>query len=275
MDHTEARELLETAAAELGGLDRLAAGDTVGASALAGHLAGCDACREEFGRLRRASDLLRRALVETPPPDLRERTLAFVREVGAPRGPAATIPDARYVGVPVPLTRRPRTVLGRLPAWVAAVAAIAAAVVLSIGGTSLLVRGTLDRQDAAIEALSKVTAATLRVQGEPDVARVALTAGAGAPGVSGTILFSPRTRELIVVVTGLVEPPAGREYRCWVEVAGARQRVGKMFFDGGLAYWVGPVEALAQLPPGATFGVSLVDSAGGSLAGDPVLLGEL
>lgn len=272
MDHAEARELLETAAAEPGGLDRLAAGDTAEASALAGHLAGCDSCGEEFGRLRRASDLLARTLSGTPPPDLRERTLAFVRELGVPRGGGALIPDARYVGAPVPLTRRPRIVVRGPLAWGAA---IAAAIVLSVGATGLLLRGTLDRQDAAIESLSKVTAATLRVQGEPDVARVTLASSAGAAGLSGTILFSPRTRELVVVVTGLEEPPAGREYRCWVEVAGARQRVGKMFFDGGFAYWVGPVEALAQLSAGATFGVSLVDSGGGSLGGDPVLLGEL
>ena len=74
---------------------------------------------------------------------------------------------------------------------------------------------------------------------------------------------------------GLTPPPAGQEYRCWVEVDGKRQRVGKMFFNEDLAYWVGPAPAVAGLSTGATFGVSLVDAAGSAVDTDPVLLGEL
>ena len=51
MDHAEARELLEIAAVEPGGLARLMAGDTAEAAALAGHLAGCDECTQEMARL--------------------------------------------------------------------------------------------------------------------------------------------------------------------------------------------------------------------------------
>jgi len=59
MDHAEARELLDLAAVEPGGLDRLVAGDTSTATALAGHLAGCPDCTEEFSRLRRTAAILR------------------------------------------------------------------------------------------------------------------------------------------------------------------------------------------------------------------------
>ncbi len=48
-----------------------------------------------------------------------------------------------------------------------------------------------------------------------------------------------------------------------------------MFFGGDVAYWVGPVEELAGVGPGTRFGVSLVPAEGDSLAGDPILLGEL
>ena len=54
MDHEEVRELLEVAAVEPGGLDRLMAGDTPDAALVAGHLAGCAACAAELERLRRS-----------------------------------------------------------------------------------------------------------------------------------------------------------------------------------------------------------------------------
>ena len=83
----------------------------------------------------------------------------------------------------------------------------------------------------------------------------------------------PRRTELVVVADGLTEPASGMEYRCWVDIDGARQGIGKMFFGGGLAYWVGPSPAVAGLDGGATFGVSLVSADGGTVAPDPVLTG--
>ena len=74
----------------------------------------------------------------------------------------------------------------------------------------------------------------------------------------GNLVFSPSTTELAVVATGLVPPPAGYEYRCWVSVEGSRQRIGKMFFAEDIAYWVGPAPAISDVSTGATFGVSLV-----------------
>src|SRR3990170_499132 len=44
MDHAEARELLEIAAADPGGFERLIAGDTIDAAALAGHVTGQRRC---------------------------------------------------------------------------------------------------------------------------------------------------------------------------------------------------------------------------------------
>jgi len=69
------------------------------------------------------------------------------------------------------------------------------------------------------------------------------------------------------------EPAAGAEYRCWLEIDGTRRRVGRMWFAGGVAYWVGPSEDLAAIQPGSRFGVTLV-TADGTPAGD-VLAGDL
>ena len=63
MNHADVRERMELAALEPEGLDRLMAGDTLDAAAVATHLAGCPACLEELGRLRRTAELVRRGLL--------------------------------------------------------------------------------------------------------------------------------------------------------------------------------------------------------------------
>jgi hypothetical protein len=115
-----------------------------------------------------------------------------------------------------------------------------------------------------------VTLATLDVTAQPDAERVAL-AGAGA---TGSLVYSPSTTQLVVVASGLTPPPAGQEYRCWVEQAGDREGVGKMFFSDGLAYWIGPVDAVQGLVDDATFGVTLV-SLDGSTDNQDVMEGDL
>jgi hypothetical protein len=272
MDHDETREQLELAAAEPGGLDRLMAGDTATAQIVAAHLAGCLSCTEELARLDRASRVIRHVVREQPPADLRDRTLAAVRAAGAPRG---SVPATKEPA-PTPIAtgavgrgdRRART-LG----WVAA---IAAAVVVSVVATTTYIDSRVDErlagQSATIRALEDVTAATLVVTAEPDARRVALSAP--DPELRGTLVFSPSTAELVVVATGLTPPPAGQEYRCWVERDGDRERVGLMFFSDGLAYWVGPVEAVQGLSGEGRFGVALV-TLDGSVDSVDVLTGDL
>jgi hypothetical protein len=278
MDHDATREQLELAALEPGGLERLMAGDTPAAQAVAAHLAGCPTCTDELARLQRASTLIRAAVREMPSPSLRERTMAAIRAEGVQRPLAvAGAPFAAATGlstpVPQPAVRRSRVqpALG----WVGAVAA---AVILSIASTSLIVGGRVDGQLAAqaetISALEDVTTATLAISGQPDAQHVTLAAAASST-VHGTLAFSPSTSELVIVTTGLARPPAGQEYRCWVEIGGQRQRVGMMFFSPDLAYWVGSAPAVAGLSAAATFGVSLVPSAGSSVDTAPVLVGKL
>jgi hypothetical protein len=158
------------------------------------------------------------------------------------------------------------------------VATIAAAVVLSVVTTTLVVGSRVDGQLAAqaetIADLEHVTTSTLAVSAQPDAQHVTLAGVDGAPA-GGNLVFSPSTAELAVVASGLVPPPAGFEYRCWVSVDGSRHRVGKMFFAEDLAYWVGSVPAVSGLSSGATFGVSLVGASGTAIDTDPVLLGHL
>jgi hypothetical protein len=90
MEHDEVRDLLADAAIEPGGLDRLMAGDTPTAALVAGHLAGCPECTDELERLRRSVGIIRPMVRATPPPELRERTLAYVAGLGRERRLSST-----------------------------------------------------------------------------------------------------------------------------------------------------------------------------------------
>jgi hypothetical protein len=288
MDHDAVREQMELAAVEPDGLERLMAGDTPTAQAVAGHLAGCPECTEELGRLQRSAVLVRDTVQVMPPADLKARTLAAIRAEGvlrplpsvagdAPASPAVEATTSPVpVAEPIALDRR-----RRLPPALGWIATIAAAVVLSVVATTYLVGSRVDSQlatqAAAIKGLQEITTATLTVTAQPDAEHVALASVSDPadPEVYGGITYSPSTAELVVVASGLTPPPAGLEYRCWVEVGGERQRVGKMFFNEDLAFWVGPAPAISGVSSGATFGVSLVDAAGSTVETDPVLLGEL
>ena len=273
MDHDEALEHIEIAAAEPGGLEGLLAGDTAEAAAVVGHLAGCEPCSEELRRLSRAAPLLRDVVRTTPSADLRARTLAYVREHGQPRGGEvlaeeedAPSPAGRQA--PAPTTRR----RSRIPAWAAAAAA---AIVLVVGSIGFLAgRADVDRYGSAVSALETVNQATLDISGDPDARRVALASTSGS-STAGTLLFSPSTTKLVVVATDLGTPPSGKEYRCWVEVDGKRSNVGRMFFADELAFWVGDTPEGSDLPGGTTFGVSLGDVGATSLDAEPVITGEL
>lgn len=278
MDHEDVLEQLELAAVEAGGLDRLMAGDTAMAAAVVGHVAGCDACAEELRRLSNAVPLVRDVVRTTPPADLRERTLAYVRTHGRVRDaredPATVAAAAASPAITTPISAvpAPRSRSGRILRWVVAAAA---AIAIAVGSLAALdARNDVERQASAVAALEAVNRATLEISRDAAARRVELAATGGAV-TSGTLLYSPSTTDLVVVATDLERPPSGKEYRCWVEIDGKREDVGKMFFAGDLAFWVGDTPAVSDLPDGTEFGVSLADVANPTLEADPVIRGEL
>jgi hypothetical protein len=292
MDHVDVRDILEDAAIEPGGLERLMAGDTPNAALVASHLAGCPDCSDELERLRRSVALIGPTVRDAPPAELRERTLAFVAAVGRPRGEAARTSAPAPDPIPFPASPSPvpagvaggdlaaaTPVASRRTSRVASLLAIAAALVLAVAGTAYVASSSRDAelrlQALEIEALGDVARATLHLDQQPDVRRVTLarTAGAAAGAPTGQLTFSPATTELVVVADGLTPAATGHEYRCWVETNGTRTPIGKMFFGGDVAYWVGPVPAVSGLGPDSTFGVSLVDLGTPGATGEPVLSG--
>jgi len=279
MDHEETREQLELAALEPGGLERLMAGDTPVAQAVAGHLAGCDACTEELVRLRQSSTIIRSSLAEMPPPDLRARTIATIRATGVRRPVVATSPDMGMAEAPsgregtavVAASTGPRRGRSALPMIVT----IAAAIVLSVVTTTLIVGSRVDdrlaQQKQTITALEDVTTMSMEVSAEPDAEHVQL-AGVSDPALGASLVYSPSTTDLVITTSDLTKPAAGFEYRCWVEIGGQRQRIGRMFFGDQLAYWGGPVPAVAGTSSSTTFGISLVAVSATSIDAQPVLV---
>ena len=294
MEHAEVREQLELAAVEPDGLDRLIAGDTEPAAALAGHLAGCPSCTDEFARLRRSTALLREVIAMQPPPELRDRTLAFVAAVGRPRVAAADLEAVDRLKpvalVPEPVTAEPAVAeparlggsrgsgLGRGPlGWVAAAAVLLVAIGLTwtVAGTSR--DEELRDQAREIAALGQLSAWQLRIDARDDAERVLLTVSDNPSDDApiGSLAFSPASREMVVSATGLEPPGSGREYRCWVSVNGQRERLGRMYFSAEIAYWVGRVDVLDRVTPGSTFGVSLADAGSTDVTAEPVISGTL
>jgi len=289
MEHQEVRDILADAAVEPDGLERLMAGDSPTAALVASHLAGCAECADELARLHRSIGIIRPAVRAVPPPELRERTLSYVRAVGRPRGSAtpssgaamvgSVAAVARPAGTPAAQPTTPRTTtagrgLGGRPR-LALFAGLAAAIALSVAGTAVVVNATRDGQvrgqAAEIDALGDVAMWTLRVGAQPDVRRVQLASATGS-ATTGTLVYSSSSTELVMIADQLPPAPAGHEYRCWVEVGGKRTLIGKMFFGGQLAYWVGDAKQVAGAGSGARFGVSLVDLAAVDQPGQPVLV---
>ena len=181
MDHAEALELIELAAVEPDGLERLMAGDTPESGAVAGHLAGCPACSAELGRIGRTAALAREAIAAAPDPALRERTLAYVRALGVDRSGGGAIPRRRS-RPRRPSRRRRRRACGRRAApsarrrrWLP-LAGLAAALVLGIGigiGAAV-VRSPVPQLNDEVQVLQATTEATLRIESQPDAQRVPL-----------------------------------------------------------------------------------------------------
>jgi hypothetical protein len=273
MDHAEALEQIEIAAAEPEGLERLMAGDTSVAAAVAGHLAGCEACAAELVRLRRVAEIARAVIAEEPDPALRERTLAYVRALGVerqaaagtstPPASAATADAAEAAGVagtpPVDLrTRR------RLPvAWLAGIAASLLLVGVAGYGLGGGFEPEAPHDDSPAAVLADAARTAVDLASEPGTQVVQLAATPAGGDATGRLAFNGGSGELVMVATGLAAPGDRAEYRCWLEIGGERRRIGTMYAAGDDRWaWSGPADGLDAAGAGAVFGVSLVPADG-------------
>jgi hypothetical protein len=209
---------------------------------------------------------------EPPPPPA---TLEAPRTT--PEPPPATLEAPRTTPEPPPATLEApgRLVDFRRPSriWRAALPLVAALAVL-VGGFAVVrdQQTRIDTARAEAAELETLAASLDRLLADPDHRVVALAAADGS--ARGTLAWSKH--EIVVMSSALARPPAGSEYRCWLERDGKRTRVGTMWFAGDLAYWSGTLDdwATISFDQGGRFGVSL-EKADGAGGGAPVLLGQL
>lgn len=254
MDHAAAHERIEDLILEPTRLAALADSSNPGDVALREHVAGCAACRADLAAWEHLQRTLSaalpgsvdaaRAAVEPMelPPSLRAAVVASIRSEAA-----TTIPSP----APTSIARaRARRAIGP---WLG----LAAALVIAIGAGGI----TVDQlnQGAAAEADARALASTLaavdRVLTAPEYRVVALLNPAGV--ASGSISWS--SSDLVVLTTALEPPPSGQQYLCWLEEPSGRSVIGKMFFAGRTAYWVGSLDEWAtfRIGPSTRFSVTL------------------
>ena len=196
------------------------AGDTPAAQGVAAHLAGCPAARTSWRGWSARPRSSGSVVGEQAPADLRERTLAAVRAAGAPRtAPAAPAWNvaSRPLGVAAGgRPGRPRPRLGRCDRRGHR----------PVGGGHLGDRRRAGRRAPGRRSGTRSTRSRRsprrRCRSPPNRTPGASALAGADPALAGNIVFSPSTSELVVVATGLTPPPAGQEYRCWVEQAGDR-----------------------------------------------------
>jgi hypothetical protein len=257
MDHGTAHERIEDLLldpAHLAALESSAAPEDV---AFRDHLAGCPACQADldgWARLQAAiGDALPRSMADATaavqpveiPPSLRARVLASVRSASA---------EASLAPIPMAGERRrwaafsaPRT------AWLGLAAAL---IVLVVGAGVLVYQGVkLNGAQEEAQGLSAAMAAVDRVLTEPGHRVVALMTPQGA--AAGSISWT--RHDLVVLTSALPAPKPGEIYRCWLNNDGSGWAIGKMYFSGSTAYWVGSLDEWAsfEIGPDTTFRVSL------------------
>ncbi len=169
------------------------------------HLKSCADCARTMRELTAIGEALARNVPQhAPPPGLRERVIA------------------RAVARPQP-TRR------LVPAWLAAAAALVAAI---MGGAAWQYRNDATRARADHHAaVARVSALELQVKqlqtdastaahtravlAANDLSRVDLAGQPAAPGAAGRVFWSP-THGLVFAATNLPPLPPGRVYQLWI-----------------------------------------------------------
>ncbi|MCR3738731.1 Anti-sigma-K factor RskA [Actinomadura glauciflava] len=214
------------------------------------HLAGCETCATELREFRATTARLGLAVAEAPPPRLRARVLADVRNVRQlPPAPAGRAADVRPI--------RPRRWRRAAAAGLAAAACLVTAASV---GVAVHERQRTQRTEAAYRDVASVLSA-------PD-ARSAT--GRAAGGGTVTVVASASRGGVVVASSGLRALPSSKAYQLWLIGADGPRSAGLMTGDPGR-----PVVA-GTWRPRDKVGVT-VEPAGGSArpSTEPLVLVDL
>jgi anti-sigma-K factor RskA len=181
------------------------------------HLAECESCAQEVQELQETAARLALAAAEVPPPDLKDRVLAQIREV------RQLSPDTTVV----PLRRR--SLAQRLTTVAAAVFFVATA------GLGIVVV----RQDNQLDAARAQAAQLEQILKAPDGELLTLDGSGGATG-SMKVAVSRQQDKMLLLSGDLATAPDGRDYQLWTLADGRPSSRGLLEpSDGNLTYEVG------------------------------------
>jgi hypothetical protein len=286
MDHAEAHERIADLALEPGRLTGLAASNAPEDAALLAHVSGCQDCSAEIAGWKDMHDALTEALRRSgeqrgldpdgrasvepirAPAALRDAVLAAARSNREPAPVSAPAATGLAPAPPAP----PAAPAARIPrrwSWGPALLGLAAVLAVVVAGGAY--RAESDRlatAQAEAAALGTVTAALDRVLATDGRKVVPLQRADGS--AAGSISWS--SQDIVVLTSALEAPPAGQEYRCWLENNGTRTPIGRMDYAGHVAFWAASLDewATISIGPGTRFGVSL--EAVGGTGGSPAIL---
>ena len=257
MTHDDARDILP--------LQALGALEGAERAALEAHLADCASCREALADEVRAVDALAHVPDQVRPrPELKARVL----EAATSRGQVVAFPPREQPEDP------DAAGLWYAP-WLVAAAAVAVAVVTSLG----LVRARAELADlraeiAAVEsrladADQRTERATTEVRAQqqaldvlaaPDLVRTTLDGVPPAAGARALALLSPSRGTLVLSATGLPALPPGRVYQLWAIVGS--QAVSAGVFTPGADGLSRVITTVAFNGPPAALAVTLEPEGG-------------
>jgi Anti-sigma-K factor rskA len=187
------------------------------------HAAECAVCREELASLRGAAEVLAVAVPQRdPPPDLRRNLMATVRAEAADRRAAAAAPPEPAPPARRGLGARLRAAGSSLRPW--PVVAVVAAVAALLLGWNIVLQASDDA-------------------GTEEVAALAVSGTADAPGIAGRVVYVPGEDTAVVRLTNLPPLGPGDAYQLWVLRDGMPRSAG-LFEETGPAQAVRVAEGL-------------------------------
>lgn len=238
------------------------ADDQATRTALLSHVAGCESCRQALQEYQQAADALAQGVPQIRPrPELRARTLAAIL------GPAdaVTRPRAAPVAVTPGQARRPHGRSSGWAPWLAAAAALVAAVsvagLMQTRGELAELRSTLAEWQARVadaEQNAQSTQTTLvayrrqlDVMTADDLLLVSLSGLPPAEAAQAKAFVSRAQNAIIFTARDLPALPAARVYQLWAVVGGQAVSAGTFVPDErGRSQLVASVPPLAE-PPAA------------------------
>jgi anti-sigma-K factor RskA len=244
-------------------LDELTGGERI---AFEEHLQACAACRRDLQAMRSDLGLLGLSSSGPQPPGRSKQRLM-----------QAIAAEPRGVSPPEPAAAPQRSWWWSLVPALAALGLLVFALVLSRGNRTLrdqLTELRIHSQDQSVQ-LDQAND-ELRLLTSPDAVHVSLNPQKSAKEPTGTAIFSPTHRRMILMASNLPAPPAGKAYELWIIPAGGAPIPAGVFKPDEHGNAVMMDHPMPEGVAAKTFAITIEDEAGSDKpTSAPMLVGSV